>query len=270
MSHDLDVIDPSPPDGLRAPTLFEQRVVALLEEHERARAERLRAVSERMAEREGTEHVFAELKPLLRDRLVRPRMEALVRGFPHGRLDDLETPVGVHTRLVLEHTDRFPVKATVTAGALLDANRGVVQIFTKVELVPLLVAVEPSASRDMTLEALAEFARADAAGPDAAGPDAGSAEAARAIAEWHATTNWVDTQLLSFLQVYLGTETDARYQQMVTHIDPVCGMKVAGGGATARQLVRGHAYFFCSTACADRFAADPEYYVNCRHEHVGA
>ena len=272
MSDHVDVTDHAPSDGPRVSPLFEQGIAALVEEHERARAARLHTIAERMAERDGAEHAFAQLKPLLRERLIRPRLEALARRFPHARLEDGDTTVGVHTRLVLEHTDRFPVKATLMAGALLgvlDAQRPTVQLFAKAEFVPLLMAPEPSTSRDVRLDDLVEFSRAlaaDGATPESAAP----VGAASSLAAWEAATQWLDAQLLTFLQVYLGTETDPRYQQMAVHVDPVCGMKVHAGIAASRQVVHGHAYVFCSDKCAERFAADPACYVNARRDAVGA
>lgn len=44
---------------------------------------------------------------------------------------------------------------------------------------------------------------------------------------------------------------------MSTHRDPVCGMAVDSETAAATLTDEGHSYYFCSTACRDRFAADP-------------
>lgn len=44
-------------------------------------------------------------------------------------------------------------------------------------------------------------------------------------------------------------------------VDPVCGMAVEMANASARRLLDGHEYFFCSTYCAEVFDANPEKYA---------
>jgi len=46
-----------------------------------------------------------------------------------------------------------------------------------------------------------------------------------------------------------------------TAIDPVCGMTVEKGKAAATTSYRGTTYYFCSIGCRDKFAADPEKYL---------
>ena len=42
-----------------------------------------------------------------------------------------------------------------------------------------------------------------------------------------------------------------------TVLDPVCGMTVDPASAAGPEDYAGRAYYFCSTGCRDRFAADP-------------
>ncbi|AGH50680.1 copper/silver-translocating P-type ATPase [Sphingomonas sp. MM-1] len=44
--------------------------------------------------------------------------------------------------------------------------------------------------------------------------------------------------------------------------DPVCGMTVDPQTARYRHELGGHAYFFCSERCLDKFKADPDRYLN--------
>jgi Cu+-exporting ATPase len=44
-------------------------------------------------------------------------------------------------------------------------------------------------------------------------------------------------------------------------IDPVCGMRVDPGTAAGSHVHAGQRYWFCSTACLERFRADPERYL---------
>lgn len=227
---------------------FAERVEALLDAHERERATRLRGVADVMAERDASVTAFERVKPLLTAGLVRPRVEALAARFPNASLEELDSPIGVHTRAVFARTDRAPAKVTLTAGALLDAERRVASVFTSIELIPVLVAVPRGAHRDVSLDVLLDrLVEGDAAGSSAA--------------EWDAVTTWLDEQLLSFLRLYLSIETDPRYQQTAMHVDPVCGMRVQAGNAAATQVRGMHTYFFCSKACAARFREDPDAYL---------
>ena len=47
-----------------------------------------------------------------------------------------------------------------------------------------------------------------------------------------------------------------------TVLDPVCGMNVDPGDAPDKQEYHGKSYFFCSPACAEKFRANPDRYVN--------
>jgi P-type Cu+ transporter len=48
------------------------------------------------------------------------------------------------------------------------------------------------------------------------------------------------------------------------YIDPVCGMTVTPEGASGTHDYRGERYYFCSTGCRQRFAADPDAYLTPR------
>jgi uncharacterized protein len=42
--------------------------------------------------------------------------------------------------------------------------------------------------------------------------------------------------------------------------DPVCGMQVQVANAPAQTFDGGHAYYFCSDHCCDKFRGDPDRY----------
>ena len=48
---------------------------------------------------------------------------------------------------------------------------------------------------------------------------------------------------------------------MTTTRDPVCGMMIEAGAASASAQEGGHTYYFCSTMCRDRFRQDPRGYA---------
>ena len=45
-------------------------------------------------------------------------------------------------------------------------------------------------------------------------------------------------------------------------LDPVCGMTISPDDAVGHVDHKGHAYYFCSQACLDQFAADPEQFLS--------
>ena len=48
----------------------------------------------------------------------------------------------------------------------------------------------------------------------------------------------------------------------MTFVDPVCRMDVNETEAAATSMFKGPTYYFCAVMCRDRFAEDPERFVN--------
>ncbi|MHB8313820.1 MAG: YHS domain-containing protein [Candidatus Dormibacteria bacterium] len=48
---------------------------------------------------------------------------------------------------------------------------------------------------------------------------------------------------------------------MASTTDPVCGMAIEESSAAGRTTREGITYFFCSSACQQRFEADPQQYT---------
>ncbi len=49
---------------------------------------------------------------------------------------------------------------------------------------------------------------------------------------------------------------------MATHKDPVCGMQIEEADSAGQTDHEGTTYYFCSTACKDKFEASPEDYTS--------
>lgn len=79
-----------------------------------------------------------------------------------------------------------------------------------------------------------------------------------------AVAAWVEARLLDFLDVYLQIDRglDDFADEPVT--DPVCGMRIGRSSVAASHDYRGHAYYFCSRDCRDKFADNPTAYVHMR------
>lgn len=54
----------------------------------------------------------------------------------------------------------------------------------------------------------------------------------------------------------------AEHQESTTAIDPVCGMEVKIEGAKHTYELEGKTYYFCMAGCKDKFAENPEEYLN--------
>ena len=44
-------------------------------------------------------------------------------------------------------------------------------------------------------------------------------------------------------------------------LDPVCGMKIDRGGATATSEYKNKTYYFCAEGCKEQFDKSPEEYL---------
>ncbi len=57
-------------------------------------------------------------------------------------------------------------------------------------------------------------------------------------------------------------EMHGEHQESATAIDPVCGMEVKIEGAKHTYELEGKTYYFCMAGCKDKFAENPEAYLN--------
>jgi YHS domain-containing protein len=64
---------------------------------------------------------------------------------------------------------------------------------------------------------------------------------------------------LSETSVSFGLKSIAQAEDK--QVDPVCGMTVTKEGAAGSAAYQGKTYYFCSTACKDNFAKDPQKYL---------
>lgn len=256
---------PSPSEALRDCQLHDPRigsfasgVEALLDTQSHGRAGRVQAVAAEMASRDAAMEAFERVRSFISTRLLQSRLEVLATRFPNSGLETIHTPGGTRMHFAFARTDRIPAKVSLVTGALLDVERAAASLFTRMEVIPVLVALPDQAHHAVALGVLDDIvARGDDASPEAR-------------ARWDAAVAWLDQQLLAIVQLYLSFETDAGYQKLASHVDPVCGMRVSGGSAAAIRDFLGRRYYLCSTTCASRFASNPGFYVDQRREPMGA
>ncbi len=240
------------------PAAFASLVADLVRRHGEQRDARQQQINDTMALRHEAEARFVAMKPLLADALMQPPLTAIAAQLTHARLEVADTPVGVEHRLTCERSEQFPVTASLTVGAILDVTRHEVRLFTRTELIPMLVTTSPGVSHAVTLDELDALGRAPVDRREPDGDPVGP--------RWAHLRTLLNNAALTFLRTYLRTELDPNYQRMATYADPVCGMKLHSGLVAARHRVRGHTYCFCSKACAERFAGDPDFYLSYKRE----
>ena len=56
----------------------------------------------------------------------------------------------------------------------------------------------------------------------------------------------------------------------MTHVDPVCGMSIDESDAVGTFAHKGTTYYFCAESCLERFAADPDAFLNGRRPEPDA
>jgi YHS domain-containing protein len=164
--------------------------------------------------------------------IIRPRMKKLVEQFPNAAFpDDLQAP-NHHSVCRFESNECFPATAQLELAVTHDGDYETV--LYELEILPVFFSFK-------TKDQLA-FPRT-------------KADEERVAA-------WVDDRLFEFVETYLRLEVLRQYQGDNVAADPVCGMTVNKGLAPVR-LERGlQTYYFCRDKCRQKFAANPERYLN--------
>ena len=72
---------------------------------------------------------------------------------------------------------------------------------------------------------------------------------------------WVEQQVITFVDTYLQLEQSDQYQQETLTTDPVCGMRIRKALAATKQEHHGVMYFFCTEKCRESFVQSPGQYI---------
>lgn len=216
---------------------FAERVDEIVAAAARRREARRQALSTEMTDRDVEDAAFTRAAERVHTELIRPRVEAIARHFPNAHAEELRTPAGMQMRCVFARSDRYPASVTLTAGLLHHPGRHVAGVFYRVEIVPILSDFDQGAHHDVPLDAM----------------ERGDADAD--------IVAFLDAALLRFVEGYLLMEIDPRYQRTATTHDPVCGMTITAADAGASVDHARHRYYFCSTACRDKFVANPNVFL---------
>lgn len=198
-----------------------------------ARTQRRDANIAMMAERIRRQALVEPVAQDLHRTIIRPMMEEVARAFPNCTLEHHRTPTGFTSRCRLARNDRFPPSAELAIGVGQAAEGDAIALTYSLGIIPELMSFTKSDSWTLAVEHVA-------------------LEAVRVrIGDW----------LLRFTDTYLRLETEPNYQDWDRHIDPVCGMRISGGGAFRVSEHAHRKFYFCSDECRTRFDADPGVYL---------
>lgn len=206
------------------------RVSTLVGAAEARREARERARARVMARIEGRLERFEQLAVRLLANTVRPRLEVLLRMFPHaGPLEVLHGGYGL--AVPFAHTEDFPAHARVEASLSHDADCTRAWCTFSPSIIPILMEYEREASIDVSL----------------ATPDLARLE------------GFLETRIERFVESYLSLrEPESMYQRDLRVVDPVCGMMFRRLDAHTHVERGGRTIFFCGDACRRRYEADPQ------------
>jgi YHS domain-containing protein len=215
-----------------------------LEELDRQIKERLAANEDfRRQQRNHLTQSMSEMDERLKrytpvaDRLMKdvilPRMAKLAASFAH--VQPPEQQQSRHTcTFHFPHTSRFPATVTLEFGLTRDGEARNVAVQYDLQILPVYYPFNAQAHLVMPLDGVDERRVAD----------------------------WVDRQVLAFVDTYLKLETVDQYQGENNVTDPVCGMHFNKQNASAEMECRGVTYYFCSEKCRNAFAEHPERYLS--------
>ena len=203
---------------------------------ERAAHQRLREFSQgesAMRELELLHGKFDCVADVVHAAILRPRIDVLAARFEHATADHFGTPDGLHSCCTFEPTPGYPARAFVSLSVVLDSETRSALVLWDARIVPPFL----------------ELDRQDAL------------RVALSPVPWPDVVAWVEQKLVRFLASYLTVQFDERYQQNNVYTDPVCGMSVSVGTAMEFASYQGTVYFFCASACRERFQANPALFV---------
>ena len=210
-----------------------KRIEQLLADVGVRRETRWNEVRREMSQMEVRLARFESLARPWMDELVVPRLRTLASLIPNSA--PLVCTGGAYSAVLpFRQTEDFPVDARVEARIALDIGAERIRTTFEASIIPILMDYEREGTIEYGLEA-----------PDVV-----------------AVGVFLDERIVRFVQDYLRVrEPDSPYQKDRFATDPVCGMRLRRAEAAGSLEYRGRLYFFCVPECRDRFAGDPDRYI---------
>jgi YHS domain-containing protein len=192
------------------------------------------AATKYMAALEPRRQRFVEVARRWVADVIEPRMAAVGEPFANAQAD--RHARNDRSTWWFGYCERYPVTARLEISVAHNEPIEQIQLRYELDLTPTFFKYDAHDKLVMRLEAVDDQAAAE----------------------------WVERKLLEFLDTYLAIDRGREDFDDEPVTDPVCGMRVRRSAAAASSDYKGHAYFFCSLACRNRFDRAPEQYVTVR------
>jgi YHS domain-containing protein len=163
-------------------------------------------------------------------------MDVLAHELDDASVEHVTLPSGLTSVVRRAHTKRFPATARLSLGVAWREETGALWLAADQSFVPIFLPLDHTSQLQVA-------------------PASPNAEAINA---------WVEERILEFVDACIEVERSPAYAQAERHTDPVCGMVVGADSAAYAIELEGRRYYFCSTACRDRFAAERLVYTGDR------
>jgi YHS domain-containing protein len=178
--------------------------------------------------------VFAEEAHRIFDVIIRPRMEKLVGFFGNASLTltDDKGENAPRCKSVFESTPRVPAEVSFEFAISHDTEIKMLRIVCNQEILPIFLKYQPQDILSVN-------------------PSATNTEQIE---------TWVETKILSFLDIYFQLARVEQYQRGNLVYDPVCGIQINKAFVIEEASFETHQYYFCTGDCREKFIADPARY----------
>lgn len=174
---------------------------------------------------------FEEIAVRLNDTVIQPRLETLAGYFSNASLTRNE-PAG-HCACWFGYCERFPSSTKAAFAVEHDVRFENVLVCYEASMMPVFIKFSEHDRLTLPLEDVAD----------------------------ERVAVWIEKRLLEFLDAYLRIDRGGEQLEDEVAADPVCGMRISRFSAAASDGYKGHPYYFCSTACHEKFARQPSAYV---------
>lgn len=212
-------------------TAFGQQLESRLDAVERHRNDQQTELALEMAMLTVRHEEFAALSERLIAQLLLPRVRMLAERF--GNAEVVHAPGQHCVRCRFRHTVRFPATVELVLGVTHDERVELVSLFYDLSILPVFLKFKKHDQVSWRLEDFRE----------------------------NEFKEWLEAQLIEFLDTYLRIEEVDQYHQETLCTDPVCGMRIRKSAAAASLEHKGKTLYFCVDACREAFVQEPSRYV---------
>ncbi len=220
---------------------FEQRLASLLGEAAERRAQEGRRRDDVMRDVEPRRIRFEQAASAWMTDLVIPRLQTLAQAL--SLTAEVEhVGGGCSVLLKVGSSEAYPVAASLSVSITPNTSYEHASVHIKPLLIPMFVGHPAAACREFEVD----------------------------VAAAELLARFLDDEFVVFADSYLRVrEPSSPYQRRSLVTDPVCGMTFHPMDAVESHEHEGKRYFFCASACAERFRQSPGHFLKPGHGTTG-